>query len=186
MSIILTVLVGFNLLVVTGLTIYICYSNKQLKKLALPATKVDDKVLEHIVYTRTTLNGIMTGDAFIAALLTFLGVHEYSHIEAEIQKGVKAEGDTIRVGVEEDTKDLLAIDITGLKAKRDSIMEVTLDVMNQKEQFDKAYGTGILRSTHLRRLVTEQVFEALGPMQVNRALDRGLIQGNANEINELT
>jgi hypothetical protein len=65
-------------------------------------------------------------------------------------------------------------------------MEVTLDVMNQKEQFDKAYGTGILRSTHLRRLVTEQVFEALGPMQVNRALDRGLIQGNANEINELT
>lgn len=85
----------------------------------------------------------------------------------------------------EEGGDLLAIDIAGQKAKRDSIMEVTLDVMNRKEQFDKAYGTGILRLTHLRRLVREQVFEALGPMQVNRTLDRGLIQGNANEITYL-
>ena len=144
------ILVVIGLLVVANF-IYIWRSNHSLRKLvkSVKSQELDDKsILDHIIYTRTSFNGIYTTIALITFVLTFWGIKEKNQLETALQKGMEEKAEIITQSTKDNVNRILAINLDTLIQKRDAILEIAADVQRQKKKFDNIVNRKIMDSLY--------------------------------------
>lgn len=136
-------------IVLVGNFFYNIYSNRTIRKLIVSTKshKLDDKsILDHIIYTRTSLNGIYTGIALITFVLGFWGYNVKKQFEQDMQTNLEAKGDTITKLTSEKVNEILSINLDTLRFKRDNIIEIESDIQKHKKKFDNIVSWRIVDS----------------------------------------